>query len=151
MYIYFCITKRHYFVNLTSCLRPNQFPLNVEITNENGIASPKHSHDTIGHKTNPFPRKPTETRKYSIMLGGGGGGGGVGGLRLFKHVCLCPCSLLWALFCSIPNFQMIYKVLPIAGKGNCYFYFILQIFLALCLQQSLHQRNKGTGRSYIFR
>lgn len=41
MYIYFCIIKRHYFVNLTSFLRPNQVPLNAEITNENGIASPK--------------------------------------------------------------------------------------------------------------
>lgn len=57
MYIYFCITKRYYFVNLTSFLRPNQVPLNVEITNENGIASPKHSHNTIRHNTNPFPRK----------------------------------------------------------------------------------------------
>lgn len=64
MYIYFYIIKRHYFVNLTSFLRPNQFLLNVEITNENGIASPKHSRNTIDTTQTRSLAKANETYRY---------------------------------------------------------------------------------------
>ena len=60
--------------------------------------------------------KPTETPKSSIMLGGGGGWGR--GPADFQARLFVSLDTTVAVFCSIPYFQMIYKVLPIGVKGN---------------------------------